>query len=291
MIVRNTHGLPRALVDTVTSAKTPGERREGADISVTELIGPPRIKQLKDRYYDQIDIDAADRAHALMGTAVHGLISKSPYSLSSVRLFARWKGLDKWWTVSGEFDLLEDGILWDFKPLKAAAVFDGPKEEWVEQLNIYAALCAVNRIKVVGLKACAYIRDFTPNERFREKRYPLASLWPMDVPKWSIGKTMAFIAYRLTEHEKEMPPCTREERWAKPTEYALMREGNKRAVALYAQKADAERNAAARSAQLNAKFRVDVRHAESTRCRYYCEFAQFCDIGMAERSAMQDKKS
>lgn len=289
MIIRNTHGLPRSLVDTVLSAKTPHERREGADISVTELIGPPRIKQLKDKYYDQVDIDASDRAHALMGTAIHGLISKAPYALSSVRLFARWKGLDRMWAVSGEFDLLEDGILWDFKPLKAQAVFDGPKEEWVQQLNIYRALCLVNRIPVAGLKACAYIRDFTPNQRFREKKYPLASLWPMDVPMWSIGKTMAYIGYRLTEHEKEMPLCTNEERWAKPHEYALMTDGRKTAVALYSNKEDAERNAAARETQLNKKFRVEERPQESTRCRYYCEFARFCDCGIAELSGVKQK--
>lgn len=290
MKVRNTHGLPRALVDAVSVVVPPDERREGADISVTELIGPPRIKQLKDKYYDQVEFDASDRLHAIMGSAIHGLISRVPMTTSSVRLHARWHGLERSWVVSGEFDLYEDGILWDFKPLRAAAVFDGPKLDWVQQLNIYRLLCLDNRIPVAGLRAVPYIRDYTPVERFRNKKYPLASMIAMDVPMWSEEKARAFVTYRLTEHEKVMPECTREERWAKPHEFALMVEGGKRAVCLYSTKDEADRNATARMAQLKKKFWVKERQAESLRCKHYCDFAQWCDRGIAENSTKEVPK-
>jgi len=283
MKVRNTHGLPRALVDAVSVVVPPDERREGADISVTEMLGPPRVKQLKDIHYGEVDVDVSDRMHAVMGTAIHAMISRTPMTVSSVRLFARWKGFDRYWTVSGEFDLLEDGILWDFKPLRAAAVFDGPREEWVQQLNIYRMLCLENRIPVIGLKAVPYIRDYTPVERFRNKKYPLASMIAMDVPMWSEQKARTFIEYRLGCHEVQMPECTWDERWAKPHEYAVMKEGQVRAVALYDSKEVAERHAANAVLQLKKKFFVTERQQESTRCKYYCDYWRWCDRGRVER--------
>jgi hypothetical protein len=284
MKVRNTHGLPQALVDAVSMVVPPEERREGADISVTEMLGPPRIKQLKDKHWDEVDIDASDRMHAVMGTAIHSMIARTPYTMSAVRLFARWQGLERFWTVSGEFDLLEDGFLWDFKPLRAAAVFDGPKPEWVEQLNVYRLLCLDNRIKVVGLKAVPYIRDYTPVERYRNKRYPAASMIAMDVPMWSVERARAFVQYRLSAHEEVMPECTNDERWAKPHEYALMAEGGKRAVALYAKKEDAEAQALARMAALRKKFYVQERQQESLRCKHYCDLWRWCERGRLEKS-------
>lgn len=290
MIVRNTHGLPRALVDTVTRRVPPEDRREGADISVTELLGPPRIKQLRDRYYDEIDTDASDMLHALMGTAIHALIAKTPHSVSSLRLFARWFGFERSWNVSGEIDLIEDGILWDFKPLRAAAVFDGPKEEWVQQLNVYRMLAEENGIRVFGLKACPYIRDFTPVERFRNSKYPIASMISMDVPMWSTEKARAFIQYRLQAHEEHMPMCTMEERWQKPHEFALMCHGNQRAISLYKKREDAEYQMNARKqANPGRKFWVVERHAESLRCKHYCNFWKFCDHGRVEKLGQKTK--
>lgn len=288
MIVRNSHGLPEALVDTVSRRVPPEDRREGADISVTELLGPPRIKQLRDLYYDKIDIDASDMLHALMGTAIHALIARAPHSVSALRLFSSWYGHDRSWRVSGEIDLLEGGIIWDFKPIRAAAIFDGPKEEWEQQLNVYRMLCEDNGIRVLGLKACPYVRDYTPVERFRNPRYPQASMVAMDVPMWSVEKARAFIQYRLQAHEEEMPLCTHDERWQKPHEFALMCAGQQRAVALYKNRADAEYQMNARKqANPGRKFWVVERHAESLRCKYYCNFWKFCDYGRAEKLGQQ----
>lgn len=285
MIVRNTHGLPRAIVDSISNQLSPEERREGADISVTELIGPPRIKQLKDKYFDQVEFDASDRLHAFMGSAIHALIAKSPYSLSEFRMHVQWRGLERMWTITGQVDLYEDGIIWDFKPIRAAAVFDGPREEWVQQLNIYRMMAEAHGLKVLGLMACPYIRDYTPVERFRNVKYPPASMVAMEIPMWSREKTDAYVRYRLTEHEKIMPECTHDERWAKPHEYALMTSGMARAVALYKSKEDAEIQMNARKqANPNKKFWVVERQAESLRCKHYCDFWKWCDRGLKERT-------
>ena len=264
--------------------QTPGDRREGADISVTELLGPPRLKQLKDLHYDEIDIDASDRMHALMGSAIHLLIAKVPFSCSSLRLHSQWMGTDRNWWVSGEIDLLEDGIIWDFKPIRAAAVFNGPREEWIQQLNVYRIMAEEAGIKVVGLKACPYIRDYTPVERMREAKYPKASMVAMDVPLWSRDQARAFIQGRLTEHERQMPECTQDERWAKPNEWALMSATQKTAVRVYDTKEKAEFQMQARQqANPGRKFWIVERKAESVRCKYYCDYWRFCDIGIRER--------
>lgn len=283
-IIRNSHGLPRALVESIAPRQTPGERREGADISVTELLSPPRVKQLKDAHHDEIDIDASDRLHALMGSAIHLLIAKTPFTCSSLRLHSQWMGKERNWWVSGEIDLYEDGYIWDFKPIRAAAVFDGPREEWTQQLNVYRIMAEEAGMKVLGLKACPYVRDYTPVERMREPRYPAASMVSMDVPLWTRDQARAFIQYRLTEHEKLMPECTHEERWAKPNQWALMTAASKRAVGLYDTKEKAEIQMLARQqANPGRKFWVVERKAESIRCKYYCDFWRFCDIGREER--------
>lgn len=288
MIVHNTHGLPQAIVQTVVPKQTPDQRRSGADISVTELIGPPRIKQLRDKYYDQLEVDVTDRIHALFGTAVHGLISRQPYSLTEVELTAQWQGFERMWNVRGSVDLIEDGILWDIKPFKAGAVMKGVKEDWALQVNIYNQLCRQNKIPIRGLKVAAYIRDYSPVERYRTAEYPKAPMIAMDVDMWSEARIMAYIQWRLTEHEKALPECTWEERWAKPNEWALMCGSQTRAVALYSTREQAEEQMRNRIAQ-NPKKRywVQERVAESIRCKYYCDYWKFCNRGRIERGVDQ----
>ena len=48
-----------------------------ADYSVTELLNPPRVRELKRRHYDEIEVDAADMVFALFGTVVHFILQLS----------------------------------------------------------------------------------------------------------------------------------------------------------------------------------------------------------------------
>jgi hypothetical protein len=90
-----------------------GQRK--ADISVTTLIGPPKINQLKKRHSDFIVEDASDRVWALLGQSVHKVLELAggEDEMTEKRLYKEING----WTLTGQTDLYETGnkVISDFK--------------------------------------------------------------------------------------------------------------------------------------------------------------------------------
>ncbi len=68
----------------------------------------------------------------------------------------------------------------------------------------------------------------------------------------------------------EVSPCTPEEWWERPTRFAVMKRGQKRAVRLYDTREEAEDNAT------KAGLYVEERPGSSVRCESYCRVASFC---------------
>jgi hypothetical protein len=66
-------------------------------------------------------------------------------------------------------------------------------------------------------------------------------------------------------------PCTPEERWERPTRYALMKKGRKRAIKLYDTEEDAN------GAVKEKDHYVEYRKGESVRCENYCPVKEFCN--------------
>lgn len=56
--------------------------KEGSDISATELITPPRIRQLMARHDDDIEIDVSDRVYMLFGRVAHGIMERVKLGLA-----------------------------------------------------------------------------------------------------------------------------------------------------------------------------------------------------------------
>jgi hypothetical protein len=83
-------------------------------------------------------------------------------------------------------------------------------------------------------------------------------------------------AAKLVEKEDDIAVCTEEERWSKPTTWAVLKEkGAKRAVngGLYGSEAEAV---------LHAKRiggAVEKREGEETRCLHFCQVRQWCNFG------------
>lgn len=98
----NELGLPDAIVQAVTNDSY---SRGDADISVTTLIGPPRIAELTRLHEAEIVEDVADRIWLLLGRTVHNILEKAApkgAAITEERLFIDVGG----WTVSGAFDSL-----------------------------------------------------------------------------------------------------------------------------------------------------------------------------------------
>jgi hypothetical protein len=83
-------------------------------------------------------------------------------------------------------------------------------------------------------------------------------------------------AAKLVEKEDDIPVCTEEERWSKPTTWAVLKEkGAKRAVngGLYESESEAKEHAKRISGA------VERREGSCARCMDYCRVRQFCQFG------------
>lgn len=271
MKITNESGLPLPLVRAVSAPRRPALDT----ISVTTLIGPPQIRLLTMRHWDDLEEDASARIWATMGGLMHQLLESYADGMSGHRAERRLETVVEGFTVTGQYDLLHetDGALTDYKFVSVYTTMDGVKAEWVEQLNLYAELIRRSGGVVTRLSLVAIYRDWSKNKAFGHG-YPNSQVQVFDVPLWTAENASEFIAGRVRLHAAAQAgarvECTAAERWARPTRFALMKEGNKKALKLY----DDEREA--REAVTKAGLYVEERPGGNARCEGYCAVAEFC---------------
>ena len=259
--------------------------------SVTTLIDSPRIAKLRDEHYSEISRDISDQLFAILGTATHKVLESGAgeNEVSEERYFAYIPGPDSPIPlpvrVSGQIDLqipTDNGMrIIDYKTISAFTLIANKngKEEWVKQLNCYAALARLNNIEVDSVEVIAIVRDWSARSRERNPDYPVAPIVSVPLELW--GKEVAhdYLVDRVAAHENEdLPLCTEEEMWAKPTTYAVYEVGKngvlkKRATKVYDNRTDAEAHI------INvAGSRIEERKGVYTRCDGdYCSVSKWCD--------------
>jgi hypothetical protein len=192
------------------------------------------------------------------------------------------------WSISGAIDLQvveDDGIIVsDYKTTSAWAVMN-EKIEWEQQLNIYAWLVeTVKQKPVKGLNIVAIIRDWS--RRDMRENYPPAPLQEININLWSYRERTDFIRDRISAHAAalfavetrssdswdDLPECTPEQMWEKPTMWAVKKVGGVRA-----------KNVCYTEEEANEKLElagknhfIEVRPGERTRCANYCSVKDFC---------------
>lgn len=286
----NATNLPQPIVDAVLADNY---SRGESNRSVTQLIGSPRQRILHDIHDDEIVIDCSERAWVALGKAVHHLFeSHTDPTLyeAEERLFMDVLG----WTISGAMDLQHspenplEVVIWDYKVTSVWAVLMD-KPEWEQQLNFYAHLVENNKtwegqpVKVVGLKIAAIVRDHKLRDQLIKKDYP-APITILEFPVWTAENRKRYVEQRVRMHQEAefthltggtLPLCTDEERWRKPTKYAVKKPKNKTAKRVLDTLPDAEQYI--RDNELEG-FIIEERPAEATRCAMgWCKAAPFCD--------------
>jgi hypothetical protein len=176
--------------------------------------------------------------------------------------------------VTGTFDLYyEDGVLTDYKFVSVWTTMNGVKEEWQQQLNLYVHLLRLTGACVETLQIVAIYRDWSKSKAF-DSNYPSTQVQTFAVPLWPSEVTENFLLERVRLHMKaetgEVLPCTPEERWERPTRFAVMKRGQKRAVRVFDTREEAEGNIT------KADLYVEERPGSSVRCESYCRVASFC---------------
>jgi hypothetical protein len=162
------------------------------------------------------------------------------------------------------------------------------KQDWHNQLNSYAYLVeAAKKLPVVKLQIVAIVRDWSRRDAATREGYPKAPIVVIDIPLWSFADREAYVRSRISLHgdalfemetDGEMPECTPEECWEKPTMYALKKDGNVRAKSVHETReaADAALAAATEKAKKGEKFLIEVREGDRTRCSGFCQVAGMC---------------
>ncbi len=281
MKITNKFDLPQTFVNVV---ERPTYTKGKAHLSVTELLGSPRITQLRAKYEDQIEVDVSDMVWSIFGSAIHHILEQGQDANHVVeqRIHAEMDG----WRLSGAIDLQilhKDGIeINDYKTVGAWGVMN-EKIEWEQQLNCYAWLVeTVKQIPVTKLGIVAIVRDWNRRDVETRHGYPKAPVVRIDIPLWGMDGREAYIRERVHAHSEalfaaetnqEIPPCTAAECWEKEPVYAVKKDGASRAKSLHSTREEAD----SAIEKLGKGYTVEFRPGERVRCANYCPVSQWCD--------------
>lgn len=277
MKITNKYGLPDAIVRAVENDPyTKGD----ADYSISDLIAPPRQVILKNTYWDYIEEDASDRIWSLFGQAVHHIAERASIT-DTVERRLYWMVGNK--RISGAMDHYnaEKGILTDYKTASVFKFLVKNFKDWEAQQNCYAQLLRWHGEKIERLQIVAFVRDW----RIRERSAAYAKGEPYPNPAvtvtlclWPEKRAIEFIEARvkaLDLAKNALPLCSEEERWARPSTWAIKRYGQKNAVsghAGYTVRSFAEKALA----ELGPGHYLEQRVGTNQRCENYCSVADFC---------------
>lgn len=237
------------------------------EISVTTLIGPAQKRILERRHKDDLTMDVLDTIPALLGQALHHILERAGKDAPTAIPEERLQTMHDGWIISGKSDLYEtkDHILVDYKNSSVWTFIFG-KKEWEQQLNVLRWIRVRNGQPVNGLAIVLFCGDWRRNESLRSADYP-ARVVNIPIPMWTMDEATAYVDSRLALHraalEGKVVPCSEEERWQKPTSWAVIKDGNKRAASVHNSEADA-------AAALKAGHHIEKRPGESVRCNGYC---------------------
>jgi hypothetical protein len=234
--------------------------------------------------------DVTDMLWSLLGSALHVVAERgqSEGYTTEERLFVEVDGV----TLSGAIDIqkeTDEGILITDYKFTSAWSLRQDKFEWEAQQNIYAWLVRNAKNKpVTGVQICALVRDWSRREAMVKADYPQAPIQVIDLPLWDHEKTSQYISERLNAHRDskvaadwgdDLSECTEEDRWSRPTQYAVKREGRKTAIRVLDNYEDAMALAKEHDrAYVGNPHYVEIRKGEDVRCTgNFCGVNQWCD--------------
>ena len=231
----NSHNLPAPIVKVLTGGSyCPSAERVG----VTQLIGPPLVKYLTIKHWDELEEDIIDRSFAMFGTAVHDVLDRAAVApmlkcklcehvfewnrLKNKKMVcpecSKTNGLRDFEIVSGSLpeaklevphrDILivgkmdlynpEHKVVIDYKCTSVWSVMF-EHEDWEQQLNIYDWMLKQHGYEAENLYIYALLRDWKKSEAARNKDYPQLPFNKTVCRRWSTEEQLAFINLRLDD--------------------------------------------------------------------------------------------
>jgi hypothetical protein len=277
MQITNQHNLPETIVNVLSQGShKPKIGRYG----VSDLIGAPLVRILKIKHWDELEQDVGDMMWLLLGKSVHYILEGGAplEGIAEEKMVLPFGNV----VVVGVPDLWHNEIVNDYKITSVFSFLLGDKPEWERQLNVYAFMYYMNNFKVSGLKINAILRDWMKSKADREEDYPPIPFMSVDVPLWDTDKQRQYIIDRIELHSlaeacSDAPICTPEERWERPTTYAVMKNKNKRAERVLTTE-QAAKDWIDLAGDEKAKYDIVMRPGESVRCTSYCVVRDVCPV-------------
>ena len=277
MPITNKLGLPQPFVDAATQSHTYTPNR----YSVTQLLKGTRQAILERRHVDEIERDAAEQVWAIFGSAFHKILEQAQET--ETQLKENWVSADvlNGYTVSGVFDLYDDstGTVTDYKTCSVWRVIYGDWDEYHKQLLMYAWILRQMGFDAKRGEIVALLKDHSKSKAKHEAGYPP---YPVvrkvfDFTEDDIEGIGWYLKLKFQEIERaeqlpddQLPLCTPTQRWYRPGKFAVMKNGCKRAIKLYDDRAQADIHA------LEIGGYVEERPGVDGKCPEYCSAAPFC---------------
>lgn len=296
MKITNKFSLPGPLVKVVENDPYEFD----GDISTTGMLKPPRIYQLCKRHDKEIEEDVTENVWRLIGNNAHFLLErmKDWYDRllpGGVVVEQRYYADVLGWRIGGKIDLFEVApcILTDWKVTSVWSVVHGIKPEHEKQLNINAWLMHNSGVPFINkLQIVALLRDWSMHKVRHGTDYPKCQVVVQDAELRPYLKIESLIRERVALHQAcekmsddELPLCTADERWDRPTVYAVKKKGRKTALRLLNNRKEAQRWMKGNG---KGDF-VEVRTGERVRCEHYCNAAPFCNQFKAYKESQEEK--
>lgn len=280
MKITNLFGMPQSIVNAIENDVYDGPKTETSDeLSVTTLISPVRIYFLKKRHWNELTEDASKRLWSLMGQAVHSVLERaeSKNNIVEERIKKEFDGT----VISGKMDVMDETEIADYKFTSVWQYVHAPKgkPEHIAQVNVLRWLVYGIFPKVSKLTINLLLKDWSAGKAKSTPDFPRIPFVSISAPLWPLGVTEAYIQGRVEAFraaaglpDDQLPECTTEETWERPTVYAVVKDGGKRAIpgGLCSSMEIAK-------TMTGPKMHIEIRIGGRGRCAEYCIVSHLCN--------------
>ncbi|HOR57914.1 MAG TPA: DUF2188 domain-containing protein [bacterium] len=285
MVIKNSLGLPEALVKAVTLSP----HNKAGQYSATTLLKGTREILLTKRHWESLEMDVADNIWALFGTAVHAVLEEQETSEFKEEYLQAVVSSS---VVTGRADsyCLDTKVITDYKTASTWKIKFADFDDWRRQGLIYAWLFAKGGLEVKKVRFIALLKDHSKTQAKIDATYPQSPVYvyEFDITPEAIAEIEAFILQKVEQLEAcdnvaddDLPECTQAERWATDDTYAVKKEGRKSAVRVYETEAEAND----KLAELGKGHYIEERKGTSKKCADYCLASAFCSQWKKEAEA------
>jgi len=265
-------------------------------MKLTNKQGLPLIIQKAVAYWAghhdaQADYSVTERGWSLLGSSVHKVVEaafeadEDDSLIVEHRMFGELDGV----TFSGQCDTYDKSTntIYDLKTASVWEIINGVREEREQQLNCYAYLGRnAEKWPVDNIAAIFILRDWSKNKAMREPDYPQSQMFVYPLRMWTDNEAEEFIRWRIKVHEgakADLPYCTPDEQWVRPTKYAVMSAGQKKAHRLLDSAQEAQNWI---TNNRKGTFVVE-RPGEAVRCEDYCSVMPLCSQYTARKQLVK----